>query len=232
MRRSLLALSLLVVQGGCAEDPISFDFGVEWTQVPWSGGTLNVALVPPRNPGSGPHPVILALPWGSGSAELVDGFLRAYWLGEAAARGYYVVSPEIRGSDLADTAGEVIPALFAWMEEELDFDPDRVALAGASNGGRGIFFAARAAPERFRALIGLPGSYAGPAGDLAGLVGKPVWLMVGEEDTSWVAAAEETAAKLEEVGASVRLDILPAQGHVLILEIGPLFNGIDERVGR
>jgi dienelactone hydrolase len=130
----------------------------------------------------------------------VDGFLRAYWLGEAAARGYYVVSPEIRGSDLADTAGEVIPALFAWMEEELDFDPDRVALAGASNGGRGIFFAARAAPERFRALIGLPGSYAGPAGDLAGLVGKPVWLMVGEEDTSWVAAAEETAAKLEEVG--------------------------------
>ena len=191
---------------------------IEWNRVPWAQGTLNVALVRPQEEGSGDHPVIFALPWGSGSAELVQTFVQSYWLTEPALRDYYVVSPEVRGSSLVDTAEDVIPAIFEWMEDELSFDPDRVALVGASNGGFGIFFAALSQPDRFRALVGLPGQYSGDPANLAVLSGKPIWLIVGELDESWVAGSEATIAALESQGISAELEVAGGQGHVMALD--------------
>ena len=142
LHQMLCVLGSAFALGGCGPEFAPQESAIEWHRVPWTQGTLNVALVRPADEGSGPHPVIFALPWGSGDAQLVESFIQSYWLTEPAARGYYVVAPEVRGSSLVDTAGDVIPAIFQWMQETLSFDADRVALVGASNGGRGIFFAA------------------------------------------------------------------------------------------
>jgi predicted esterase len=218
---------------GCDDDPVPFEIAVEWAAVPTpTQGTVNVAFVRPRNEGAGPHPVIFALPWGSGNEDLTEGFVNTYWLTEGPARGYYVVAPAVLGSGLESNADEIIPAVFDWMASEFDFDPDQVAIVGASNGGRGMFFAALSQPGRFQALVGLPGQYSGPAADLSVLAGKPIWLMVGEEDTPWLAASEVTVAKLDSVGIAAELDTIVGQGHVLALNLLPLLDGIDAALGR
>jgi len=218
---------------GCGLDaPALAESRIEWHQVEWAQGTLNVALVRPAEEGTGPHPVVFALPWGSGSAGLVESFIQSYWLTEPAARGYYVVAPEVTGSTLDTTADEIIPAIFAWMESTLSFDASKVALVGASNGGRGIFFAGISQPDRFHALIGLPGQYSGPATDLAVLAGKPIWFLVGEFDTGWVAGTEATIAALQSQGISAELNVIPTQDHVLVLSSRQLLDWIDASLGR
>ena len=225
---TVLALSL----SGCLEDPIPGPGALEWNQVEWSQGTLHFALVRPVEEGTGPHPVIFALPWGSGSATLVESFVQRYWLTEPAARGYYVIAPEVHGPTLEGAADEIIPAIFAWMEANLSFDASKVALVGASNGGRGIFFAALSQPDRFQTLLGLPGQYGGEAVDLAVLVGKPIWLLVGELDPGWVTGTQATIALLQDVGITAVSNVVPNQGHVLDLNDAQLLDWIDEALGR
>jgi len=218
--------------GGQGTDPADDRRTVTWHTIEWSGGTVNLAVLPPPQVGSGGHPVVFALSWGAGSADLVIGFLETYWAVEPGNRGYFVVAPEVTGSTLADIADELLPAIFSWMDAELPYDPTQVALVGASNGGRGIFHAALSQPNRFQALVGLPGEYSGDPGNLAVLSGKPVWLMVGEFDQGWVAAAQATADALSAVGAEVTLEVLAEQGHVLLLSPPVLMNWIDEALGR
>jgi dienelactone hydrolase len=204
----------------------------EWFDVPWSGGNVRVALVPPADGTSGPHPVLFALPWGGGTEDLVSSFIGRYWATRPARRGYYVVAPAVLGSSLDDTADELIPAIFEWMDAELDYDPTKVALVGASNGGRGMFHAALAEPDRFATLLGLPGRYDGDARALSVLVGKPVWLIVGEFDTGWREASEATVGALESQGVQTRLDVAANQGHVMDLGVQLLLDGLDEAIRR
>jgi hypothetical protein len=218
---------------GCSDDVIPFEAPIEWAAVPTTTlGDINVAFVRPRDEGTGPHPVIFALPWGSGDENLTEGFVLTYWGTEPAVRGYYVVAPAVTGSGLLSTADEVLAAVFDWMETEFDFDPNQVAIVGASNGGRGMFYAALSQPDRFQAMVGLPGQYSGPAADFSVLASKPIWLMVGEADTGWLAASEATVAKLDSVGIDAELDTIFGQGHVLSLGLLPLLNGIDDMLGR
>jgi predicted peptidase len=105
------------------------------------------------------------------------------------------------------------------------------ALVGASNGGRGSFYAALSQPHRFAAMIGLPGQYSGTPGDLAALDGIPLWLLVGEFDAGWVDSSRSTAEALEAHGVGVTLDIVGGQGHVLLLGPHELMNWIDEALG-
>ena len=205
---------------------------IEWNEIAWSGGALDVALVRPSAGTVGPHPVVFALPWGGGTADLVETFVRSYWLTEPSARGYYVVSPEVRGSTLAHTAAEIIPAIFAWMDQELDYDEGRVALVGASNGGSGAFFAALSQPQRFHALMALPGQYGGDATDLAVLAGKPIYFLVGQRDEAWGQMTDRTRAALESQGIASALWVAPGQGHVLRLDPRGLLDWIDRSLNR
>jgi len=214
------------------DDPVAQASPIEWNQIDTPAGALNVALVRPTNEGAIDHPVIVALPWGAGTGDLVEAFLQRYWLTEPASRGYYVVSPEVLGSSLETTADDVIPALFQWMESELAIDASQVALVGASNGGRGLFFAATAQPDRFQALLAMPGQYRGDERNLAVLAGKPVRMIVGEFDTSWVEATQLTAEALRSQGVDVEVDIAGTQGHVLNLVPSGLVGWIDEALGR
>ena len=221
-----------LVLAACLEGEPLPEQAIAWSVVPTPAGEVNVAVVRPEEEGSEDHPVIIALPWGAGTADLVEGFVGRYWLTEPGARGYYVVSPEIRGPLLEASASDIVPALFAWMDAELTVDLDQVVLVGASNGGRGAFFAAVAEPARFEAILTLPGMYLGPPERLAALSGVPVWMLVGELDTGWVTATRETVTALRSQGVTVDVDVVPGQGHVMELNPVRLMDWIDAALGR
>lgn len=107
-----------------------------------------------------------------------------------------------------------------------------MALVGASNGGRGAFFAALADPTRFDAMLVLPGVYAEEAATLAPLADIPIRMIVGEFDTTWVDATLATRDALESVGIMPTVDIADAQGHVMNLLGSELVHWIDEVIGR
>lgn len=172
------------------------------------------------------YPAILALPPGDGSAEMVKAAL-ALWGREASGRGYVVVAPEIQGARLEGEAADLVPALFAWLDRSVSYDRARVALAGVSNGGLGVFFAAAAHPDRFRALLALPGGFAGPPEKLEPLKGKPVRIVVGERDEEWRVLADRTKAALEKAGARCRVDVRKGEGHFLKLEAKELLDWIE-----
>ncbi len=158
--------------------------------------------------------------------------LASYWDREAPARGYIVVGTEVFGPDLAFEASEMIPGILAWMDQNLSYDRDRVVAVGASNGGTGLFHAALAVPGAFAALIGMPGEFSGEATDLQPLAGKPVWLLVGEEDTQWWNLANDTKDKLESQGVEVTVEVLSGQGHVINIDQARLMDWIDGALGR
>lgn len=238
MKRALSTLLcgalLAATPAGCGDDGISPSTfqDVEWHEVESSLGTVQVALVRPAEGTTGPHPVVFALPWGGGTWDLALSLVERYWIHDAPARGYYVVSPAVRGTSLAQEAGELIPAIFAWMEQELDFDPEAVLLTGASNGGRGAFFAAISQPQRFAAVLGMPAYYSGPEHHLALLAGKPIRLMVGEEDDTWVMSSTATRDALLALDIEVLHEVVPGQGHVLSVPSAELMDWVDEALGR
>ncbi len=233
-----LVASAATLTPACGSTPDGNGFGViladvEWSQVAYGDGIqVSVAVVrPDQYSDTGRHPVVLALPWGGGTPDLVLGMLDAYWSLEAPRRGYLVVSPAILGSSLQTQADLFLPSLFAWMDATLSYDPERVVLVGASNGGRGIFHALVSDPSRFSAVIGMPGSYTGPSEALTAFAGNPAWLLVGESDTNWRTAAESTRVILEAAGIETRLDVIPGQGHVLVLSQSGLMDWIDGALG-
>ena len=204
--------------------------GFEWVKVTYDGGIdVDVAVLKPKDySDSRNHPLILTLPWGRGTPALVLGMIDAYWDIEALERGYVVVSPAILGSSLETKADVFLPALFAWLDANVSYDSEQVVLAGASNGGRGVFHVLASDPLRFSAVIGMPGSYSGPVESIKPFAGRPTWLMVGESDSRWRMAAESTRLTLETAGISTRLDVLEGQGHVLSVDQRTIMNWIDE----
>ena len=156
----------------------------------------------------------MAFPWGAGDAGLLAGLVETYWDEAAPAAGYAVVGVETYGPELAESGPVVIPALLAWIEENLPEAAGEIVLTGASAGGIGVFHAALAMPDRVAAILAMPGRAAGEA-SLESLAGVPVLLMVGSHDRRWVTGSESTAERLRAAGAQVTLSVVPGQGHVL-----------------
>ncbi|MCZ6916953.1 MAG: hypothetical protein O7I93_09265 [Gemmatimonadetes bacterium] len=193
--------------------------------------TVTLLVIEPDQPVT-TAPVILAFPWGAGTLSLLEGMLATYWDPEAVARGYNIVGVQVLGSSLETEGVRVIPAVLDWMDANLSYDRSKVVAVGASNGGRGVFHAVLTDPDRFAALVAMPGQYGGDGGDLAPLAGKDAWLMVGELDTGWRAPTDDTKDRLESQGVTVRVDVVPGQGHVLSLSQNLLMDWIDGVLGR
>ena len=223
---------LIPACGGSSSESIPVpEEDVEWVTIQYAGGSIPVAILKPDGySDTGTHPVIFALPWGAGTPDLALGMVDAYWSVEAPRRGYIVITAAILGPSLATEADAFLPALFDWMEQNLSFDPSRVVLAGASNGGRGVFHALVSDPSRFQALIGMPGSYAGSVGSLTPFASKQAWLMVGESDTGWRKPVADTKLILDAAGVTTQLDVLPGQGHVLFVSQSELMDWVDQAV--
>ena len=119
-------------------------------------------------------------------------------------------------------------AVIGWIDENFAGASGDLVMTGASAGGVGVFHAALAVPDRVGGIIAMPGRYTGDA-SLESLAGAPVWMMVGEGDARWIAGSEATAERLEDAGAQVTFDILPGQGHVLIVAQDALVRWMEGR---
>ena len=225
-----LAASLVMLALACgADNGIGLEppQAVEWIRLPMeSGSPLNIAVL---RPAASPRGVVVAFPWGAGDANLLLGLLDSYWGQAAPAAGYAVVGVEIYGPGLEEDARAVMSAVIGWIDEHFAGASGDIVMTGASAGGIGVFHAALAMPDRVGGIIAMPGRYTGDA-PLESLAGAPVWMMVGEGDARWIAGSEATAERLEDAGAEVTLDILPGQGHVLVVAQDALVRWMEGRV--
>lgn len=198
----------------------------EWIRLPTeSGSSVSIAVVRPE---TSPMGVVVAFPWGAGDASLLLGLIDSYWDQAAPAAGYAVVGVETYGPGLDEDAASVMSAVMGWIDENFAGASGDIVMTGASAGGIGVFHAALAVPDRVGGIIAMPGRYAGEE-SLESLAGVPVWMMVGEGDARWVEGSEATAERLEDAGAEVTLDILPGQGHVLIVGQDALVQWMERR---
>lgn len=161
------------------------------------------------------YPAVLALPPGDGSTQMVEAALQGYW-GYGKPRGYIVVNPVAPDGVLFfDGAEEKIPILLDEVARKYKIEGGRFHIAGISNGGISAFRIAENNPKRSCSLVAFPGL---PANDrdferLADIHEMPMLLVVGEQDTRWVARMRETQEKISELGGDAALRVLPGIGH-------------------
>jgi len=181
------------------------------------GTALEHALVLPEGfSPDGTYPTLLALPPGRQDRAMVETGLARWWGDAAARRGWIVVSPVAPEGETFTTGAErLLPALLDVVAARYRVEGGRFHLAGASEGGLSAFRLARLHPDRFCSLVALPGGPPAPADEhrLAELARMPVRLFVGGEDTAFLVLARRTEAALRALGADVRADVLPGEGH-------------------
>ena len=180
---------------------------------------IEYALVLPDNFVAGQtYPILLALPPGDQSEAMVEAGLGGYWEAEAAERGWIVISPIAPNGVLFFRGAEgYLPEMLARISAEFPPEGGKYHVVGISNGGISAFRFAIANPDLTHSIVVLPGY---PLGDfdqanLANLVDIPVAMYVGENDGAWVSRMETAEQALTEFGATVALEVVPGEGHVI-----------------
>ena len=182
------------------------------------GSALEFALLLPE--GFNPvqtYPVLLALPPGGQSRDMVEAGLSSYWISGAAGRDWIVVSPIAPGGRLFFRGAEqLLPEFLEAIKEQLPVEGGRFHLAGISNGGISAFRIAIQQPELFHSMVVLPGF---PADQdfsmLDRLLEMPVKMYVGELDSGWVQEMSETQRELKRLQVNSILEIVPGNGHFI-----------------
>ena len=172
------------------------------------------------------YPVLLALPPGHQSLEMVEAGL-SYW-GGGERRGWVVVSPEAPGGRLFFRGSSAyVPELLDDLAKTVKFEGGKVHVAGISNGGRSAFRVALDYPERVHSLLAVPG-FPDDEG-LEPLRTIPVAMYAGERDSFWVEEMRKTETALSALGAEVSATVVPGEGHVIqSLTTNILFDVLDE----
>jgi hypothetical protein len=197
------------------------------------GHLLEYALILPDHfDKTAPYPVLLALPPGNQSKELVEAGLRLYWEAEAKKRGWVIISPAApAGESFYSGAEEALPGLLDEVAKSVVFEGGKAHLAGVSNGGLSAYRAVTEYPNRFLSLTVLPGI---PPDDqtftaLNRLKGIPVAAFVGGDDSEWVRGSRQAKQKLDALGVENTLEVVPGESHVIRLAPGRLFDLLDRR---
>jgi pimeloyl-ACP methyl ester carboxylesterase len=193
--------------------------GLTYQSIILAGGSeLEFALLLPEgfNPAHS-YPVLLALPPGGQSRDMVEAGLSSYWISGAAGRDWVVVSPIAPGGRLFFRGSEtLLPEFLEAISGQLLVEGDKYHLAGISNGGISAFRIAVEHPELFHSMVVLPGFPAdGDFSKLDRLREMPVTMYVGEFDTDWVQEMSETQRELERLQVKSRLEIVPGDGHFI-----------------
>ena len=206
---------------------------IEFHRFEHNGRVIEYALILPAHFDKNvPYPVLLALPPGDQSKELVEDGLRLYWEPQAKKRGWVVISPAApRGETFYSGAETELPALLEEISKSVVFEEGKVHLAGFSNGGRSAYRVATTYPELILSLTVLPGA---PPDERAAraldhLRGIPVAAFAGGDDAEWVRASRETKKELDRLGIENTLEVIPGGGHVMRLEPVKLFDLLDKR---
>ncbi len=190
-----------------------------YESVPLSDGTsLDYALFLPAgyDPERG-YPVLLALPPGEQTREMVDAGINGYWGHGPVDRDWIVISPAAPDGQLFFQGSELlIPEFLEAIASEYPPEGGKFHLAGISNGGISAFRLVVNQPEKFHSILVVPGF---PRGEdfqkLKNLAGIPVAMFVGEFDSSWREGMIGTEQELSRLNIPATLEIVPGEGHVI-----------------
>src|SRR5271156_3296359 len=196
-----------------------------------NGHVLEYALVLPDHfDKTAAYPVLLALPPGDQSKELVLAGLHLYWEAEAQKRGWVVISPAAPpGTNFYSGAESDLPALLDEVAKSVRFEGGKVHLAGVSNGGLSAYRLITENPARFLSLTVLPGIPPDQRAfdALDRLKGIPVAAFVGGEDAGWLRGSREAQRQLNALGVENTLEVVSGAGHLVPLEPAKLFDLLD-----
>ncbi len=187
------------------------------------GTAVTYGVVLPDNYEAGEtYPVLLALPPGPQTEDMVAAGVEGYWGAEGQKRGWVVISPVAPNGRLFFQGSEsVMPEFLERMAQLYPPEGEQFYLGGVSNGGISAFRIATAQPELFRAIAVLPGFPQSPDFQQLGkLTGIPVSMFVGERDTQWIQSMEAAQAELTRLGGEATLEIVPNEGHVIQSLVG------------
>jgi pimeloyl-ACP methyl ester carboxylesterase len=183
------------------------------------GAVIEYALVLPAGfDARKAYPVLLALPPGPQTREMVQAGLDLYWRQGAIDNGWVVVSPASPDGTLYFQGAErYLPAFLAGIATQVTPEGGKYHVAGISNGGISAFRLLAEHPELVHSLLVAPG-YPFSAEDRRNLLEStdiPVAMFVGEQDATWIPPMQETADALAAQGREVSLEIVPGEGHVI-----------------
>ncbi len=196
------------------------------------GAVIEYALVLPAGFDAGrTYPVLLALPPGPQTREMVQFGLDIYWRQGAIDNDWVVVSPASPDGTLYFQGAErYLPEFLAGIAAQLTPEGGKYHVAGISNGGISAFRLVADHPELVHSLLVAPG-YPFSAEDRRNLLESadiPVAMFVGEQDTTWIPPMQETADALAAQGREVTLESVPGEGHVMrSLSPGKLFGLLE-----
>ncbi|MCP4359555.1 MAG: hypothetical protein GY796_16215 [Chloroflexi bacterium] len=192
---------------------------ITYYQMAMADGTaLAYGVVLPENQTTDQrYPVLLALPPGPQTREMVEFGISGYWGTEALNRGWIVVSPIAPNDRLFFQGSEqYLPEFMERIAAVYSPEGGKFHLSGISNGGISAFRIATTQPESFHDMIVAPGlPHEQDFEQLDQLAHLPVSMFVGELDTGWVEPMQQTADRLQELGGKVSLEIVPTEGHVI-----------------
>jgi pimeloyl-ACP methyl ester carboxylesterase len=211
----------------------TFPQAVQFHRLTHNGKVLEYALILPDHFNrTTTYPVLLALPPGDQSKQLVMNGLHLYWEPQAKKRGWVVISPAAPEGMIFYTGAEnEIPNLLDEVSKSVKFEGNKAHLAGLSNGGRSAYRVVTEYPELFLSLTVLPGvpPDARAVNALGRIKGIPVAAFVGEQDSEWVRDSRNTKRKLDALGIENTLVVVPGAGHVIALDSAKLFDLLERR---
>jgi len=214
--------------GGAADIPGDLSpGGLDVRTLEMSDGTeITYGLILPDGfDASQQYPVLLAMPPGSQTVELMTSFAETTYAPETLKRGWVVITPAAPDGTLFFQGSEkYIPEILdqlAWIQPE----DDLYHLAGVSNGGKSAFRIAALNPDVFTSLLVFPGFPESDADEaaLTELADLRFSMFVGSEDTGWLNEMTKTRDTLESLGASASLDVREGEGHIM----ASLSDGVD-----
>jgi len=166
----------------------------------------------------GEYPILLALPPGPQTRDMVEAGLGGYWEEPAKTRGWIVISPIAPQGKLFFQGSErIMPEFLTRIADIYNLEGGQFHLAGVSNGGISAFRIAVNQPGLFRSILvvpGMPGSEEDFA-KLETISHIPLAMFVGEHDTAWLARMEATEEELARLEAELFLEVVPNEGHVI-----------------
>jgi hypothetical protein len=193
--------------------------GLDIRTLEMSDGTqITYGLILPADfDASRQYPVLLALPPGGQTVELMTSVAETTYLSEALEGGWVVITPAAPNGTLFFQGSETyIPEILnqlSWIGPE----GGRYHLAGVSNGGKSAFRIAALNPDLFSSVLVFPGFPESDADEaaLVELADLQFAMFVGSEDAGWLNEMSATRDTLEALGANVTLDVRQGEGHIM-----------------
>ena len=190
-----------------------------------------VVVVPADFDQTQPYPVFLAMPPGGQDLDVTLRVVESWYLTEALARGYVVISPVrlddglwFQGSEIY--IEEFVHLTLSWLKPE----GGQYHVGGVSNGGRSAFAVLAQMPTRAASVTVYPGFATSAETEAFALTGDiPFTLWVGVEDAAWITPMEGTRDDLLALDKRVTYETFPEEGHRIdsLADGVALFDALD-----